>query len=573
MGISTAVAAAENSPWVHVELQGLSGKLEKNVRASLSLLQPTAATDVVQLPIETLHQRAPREIELALQPFGYYQSDIEATLHQRAPNHWIAHYKIQLKPPIRIGHHHFQLTGPGQSNLALQSLLKDFAPQPGKRLQHAVYEKSKNTLLSAAIHQGYLQARFTQHKIEIDLEQQQANITLTLDTGPLHYFGPVSFANTVLAPSLLQRYPPFKPGERYDPKKILDFEHALAHSNFFSEINVQPQLEAVEQHIPVKVTVKELKANNYLTGIGFDTNTGLRLRLGWEQRRLNQWGHQLKSNFKLSSKDLLTQANYLIPGKQPITDQYRISTVYANEKYHDNLSKRFKLGASESRTLTHFERTLGLSFLAESFKEEQASHWDSSKFILPSIQLRRLKSDHLSDPHQGYRLQLTLRGAMDLLFHTRHFAQVDLEYRWLKPISKAGSLLLRSELGATFPRDIQNLPLSLRFFAGGDQSLRGFKYRSLPKNHDQPGVSHVAGGAYLLLGSIEYEHQIKGPFSLATFIDGGNALNHWQEPLQASLGLGVRWHTPIGPLRVDIAYPITQSHLGWRVHINFGPQL
>ncbi|HAI23845.1 MAG TPA: outer membrane protein assembly factor, partial [Alcanivorax sp.] len=118
--------------------------------------------------------------------------------------------------------------------------------------------------------------------------------------------------------------------------------------------------------------------------------------------------------------------------------------------------------------------------------------------------------------------------------------------------------------------DVTELPASIRFFAGGDASVRGFAYESLgPLDND----GEVIGGRHLLVGSLEYDHPISEQWSLAVFTDAGNAFNNFDDyEIRHSAGFGVRWRSPLGPIRVDFARGIEEGR-EWRLHLSMGPDL
>ena len=133
-----------------------------------------------------------------------------------------------------------------------------------------------------------------------------------------------------------------------------------------------------------------------------------------------------------------------------------------------------------------------------------------------------------------------------------------------------GRVLIRGELGYTEVTDVTELPASIRFFAGGDSSVRGFAYESLGPE-DESG--DVIGGRHLATGSLEVDHPITERWHLAAFTDAGNAFNTINEfEPRHSAGLGVRWRSPLGPIRLDIARAIDE-HRDWRIHLSMGPDL
>jgi translocation and assembly module TamA len=148
--------------------------------------------------------------------------------------------------------------------------------------------------------------------------------------------------------------------------------------------------------------------------------------------------------------------------------------------------------------------------------------------------------------------------------------QTRLQGKFVRPLGQNQRLLLRGDLGLSYVSDFDALPATLRFFAGGDQSVRGYAYNSLGP---EDASGEVIGGRHLVVGSIEYERRIKEKWGAAVFYDVGNALNSLGDPLRYSVGIGARWRSPVGPVRVDLGIPITEAEDAVRLHISLGPDL
>jgi translocation and assembly module TamA len=135
-------------------------------------------------------------------------------------------------------------------------------------------------------------------------------------------------------------------------------------------------------------------------------------------------------------------------------------------------------------------------------------------------------------------------------------------------------LIVRGRAGAILEDHVfDRVPLSLRFFAGGDNSVRGYDYESLgPRN----ALGELIGGNRVFEASVEYEHPLTESWSIATFVDAGNAFLGSDFKLRTGAGIGARWFTPIGPIRLDVAWPIDMApgeDAGPRLHISLGPDL
>jgi len=151
------------------------------------------------------------------------------------------------------------------------------------------------------------------------------------------------------------------------------------------------------------------------------------------------------------------------------------------------------------------------------------------------------------------------------------FLQGDLRGKLILPLL-GGRFITRADLGGSIAADFQELPVSQRFFAGGDFSVRGYAYNSLgPTN----ASGEVVGGKHLIVGSAEYDHYFgqKKRFGVALFIDAGNAFDFSQFDLFTGAGAGVRWRFPFGLLRIDGAQALDDPDHPWRLHISLGPDL
>ena len=114
------------------------------------------------------------------------------------------------------------------------------------------------------------------------------------------------------------------------------------------------------------------------------------------------------------------------------------------------------------------------------------------------------------------------------------------------------------------------MPSSLRFFAGGDQSIRGFGYQTISPV-DETG--QLTGARYLSVGSLEYAHPVAEKWRLASFVDTGTATNDYRDPLKVGSGFGVRWISPLGPIRFDLAFGVSETKIPWRLHFGLGAEL
>jgi translocation and assembly module TamA len=128
----------------------------------------------------------------------------------------------------------------------------------------------------------------------------------------------------------------------------------------------------------------------------------------------------------------------------------------------------------------------------------------------------------------------------------------------------------RGDLGYIVTDDFDGVPYNLRYFAGGDQSVRGYDYESLSPEED--GL--LLGGQVLAVGSLEYNYQFRDGWRAAVFADAGNAYDeNFSNETKYGVGVGVRWASPVGPIRVDVAAGVSEDSVPIRLHFFIGPPL
>jgi len=173
-------------------------------------------------------------------------------------------------------------------------------------------------------------------------------------------------------------------------------------------------------------------------------------------------------------------------------------------------------------------------------------------------------------PSRGSRIGVDLLGSADALGSDVSFLQARLAGKWVHRVSDAGRVILRGEVGSTLVDTVEDLPASKRFYAGGDQSIRGYGFEELGPT-DASG--NVVGGKYLLVGSVEYERRLFGKWGAAVFYDAGNAFNAIDEGFNHGTGIGLRWNSPVGPVRIDLAVALSKPGDPLRLHFVIGPDL
>lgn len=554
------------APAVTVRLEGLDGQLEQNVLSYLTIEQEKKAADLTERRIRRYHGRAEREIREALQPFGYYHPLIEAGLAHEDGN-WTATYRVDPGPPMIISSLDIDIEGPGRDEAALKSAIEGLPIKAGDRLIHADYERAKTRLLLTAQDSGYRNAAYRVSEVRVYQEDNRAEVILRLDTGERFRFGPVSFTGSELSEKLLHSYIPFSTGDVWSSRKLQKLQRDLVDSNYFSAVNIVPLPvpEGVTE-VPLVVNLIPRKNQKYSFGLGYSTDTGPQVSIDWVYRKINRRGHHLGAEASASQVKQDISATYFIPLSRPQTDVLELTSSLRHEDTENVTSRIRELRISHNSQHNKWRQVLSLGYKKEDYDVGEGS--DFSNLLIPKLSWSLVDADNRLVARKGFSLEMETSGADKHLLSDTSFLQGIARGKLIYPLGRDWRLVTRAEAGASVVDSIDELPASNRFFAGGDNSVRGYKYKSLGPT-DNSG--DVIGGKYLAVGSVEFNYRFIDKWYGAVFWDAGNAFNDWPMDAKSGIGVGIRWASPVGMVRVDVASAISDAGDPWRLHITFGP--
>jgi translocation and assembly module TamA len=562
-GAAAALAAPVALAELEVAIVGVDGPERRNVEARLGIQAYADDDGEDEAQIRRLHRQAEDEIRSALQAYGYYAPDIRASL-QAEDGDWRARYEIDPGAPTLLDTVRIEVTGEGREFPALADVARDSKLRSGERLLHEEYEATKTALARAAYENGFLDARFTEHTLRVEPLRRRADIALALETGPRYYFGEVSVEQEGLDPEFVTRYVPIVPGAPFEPAKLLEAQFALSDLGYFASIDVQARRErAVDRHIPIVIATTKRPPRRYDAGIGYGTDTGARLTLGAELRQLTDTGHKVRSDLRVSEIKNLIGFDYRIPLGTRAADNLGFATTFVDEKIGDGTSRRYDFAITLSRTPGDWQRQL---YVKHQYEESfvPATGTDATKLLMPGVALSRGELDDPIHARLGWSLFLDLHGGHEAVISDVNFLQGRALIRGVLPLGPRARLLGRAEFGASSVDDFRTLPASQRFFAGGDQSVRGYPYQSLGP---QDAAGKVIGGEYLTTYSGEVEYRVYKNWGAAAFLDLGGAGDDPGPKLYRGVGIGLRYRAPVGTVQVDLAHPLDDEEGGLRPHL------
>lgn len=509
-----------------------------------------------------------KQAERAARAVGYYRPVINLRT-DTADNCWRITIDAEAGEPVRLNNVNIRLQGDAESDPAFAELIQRSPLKKGAILRHNEYQSLRDGLLQLASERGYFDHQLLEHRLEVDPAMLTADIILTIESGRRYRFGEFRLKQNVLSDSMAMRYLRFESGQPWDSEQLLASQQALLGSGYFSTVRLERgKTDTDTGKVPATLYLTERPQHAWMTGVGVSTDTGPRLRLGYENRYVNQHGHRWRTDSRISALNRAITSSYEIPFRDPVKDRLVFSSGYQYENNESAESEQFRLGGRLiSGFLNGWVLTRSLDYERENFTV--ADQTETSELVMPGVQIQKIRSSHPVYPRRGWKLGAGFRGTHPSISTTEAFIQSRL---WMKGITATGParILARLEAGHTNVTDVTSLPATVRFFTGGDNSIRGFDYQTLGPV-DTAGA--VTGGRSLLVGSIEADFALSKHWHPAVFIDAGNAFNDFDAAnLRTSAGMGIRWRSPLGPIRIDLARPIDADR-NWRLHLSMGPDL
>ena len=596
---------------VNVEVRGVDEQLRTNVLAYLSFERYRKGGAELNADIvERLHNRVEREVQEALRPYGYYEPKVDSAVTDRGRGDWRVVIDITPGEPVRVRKIEVRVSGPGEKDPLFTRILKRLPLHPGDRLNHALYEAIKSDLQRTAATYGYLDAKLTRNEMLVDPANHTADIALEMETGERYRFGATSIEQHVIRDSLVRRYLRYHQGDYYDLTQVLRTQFALDDSQYFANLEVQPQEPDRQARIvPVKIHADASRRHRYSFGAGYATDTGVRGTLGFEDRHLNTLGHSFSVEVQAAQvTKYYVQSHYRMPVGDPALENISLNAAIEQQTLADVTAITQTAGPSFTKVSGRWQWVFQTNAVRTISDDLNGSVTD--RLLVPEIDLASVPQGFLGEPQFVRPFFAELKASDSALGSDANFVQLHMQAERVFHMGSKWHLLLRDEVGATLVKNFADLPAYYRFFAGGDNSVRGFAYNELSpleavcttntqgqfnyiKGTTQCAQGALAGyiktgGKDVFTGTVEVIRDLPRNFGIATFVDYGNALNSFKSPgclpapvmgspvctpfIQYSVGVGLRVRLPVMTLGIDIAQPLS-TNAGPRLHINFSPKL
>ena len=529
---------------------------------SFSRLRRRALGDVPRL-LQTLRARGNYQAKVDVE-IDRDTSPITVTyLFEPGPVYELNKVTIELKPPTED---EIDLPSPKKLNL-----------RKGKRASSIKVIEAEAELLERVKKQGFANAELGPRTVVVDHNTALMDITFSLNPGPIVFFGKTAvIGNTEVESRFIRRLLEWKPGRLVTPERLQTTQLNLIETGLFNSVRIETGKEADEQgRVPIRIEVKEAKHRTIEAGARYRTDEGFGGSLGWEHRNLLGTGEQL--GFELDGSqigwhlkgearepDFLKRRQALVIGAEIAienTEAFDSRSIGASVGLERTVGKGMDLAAGAAfRALTveqdGDEESFGLLSFPASFS------WDHSNNAL--------------DPSKGGRLSIQNEPFVDVFGNDVAFNKTSVAYaRYVRLKKQKPRLILagRAKAGFLFGAKRNNVPADERFYAGGGGSVRGFRFQEAGELDDD---DNPIGGRSLFETAVELRAQFNDTIGAALFADSGAAfgstLPDFEEDLRIGVGGGLRYFSPIGPIRLDVGVPLDRrdSDDAFQIYVSIG---
>lgn len=561
--------AAEKKPLAKLTITGVQGELKVALEKHLPVNLPEC--DVSKGEISDYFRALKSSLRKGGRALGYYDA-VFTSGGKDVDDCWEMSLNIEPGRPIQVVSQFVEVLGAGAGEPQFRAAMRKPPYQQNDILNHQLYDEFKTRLTETADTLGYLDAVYEKKAVTVDPLAYAASVNLVLNTGPRYTFGEVTIEQDVLSDDVVKRFIKISPGTAFSTDKVIKQQQAFQRSGYYSLVDIDVDVKnAKNQQVPVSIKLVRAKRNKYKYTVGYGTDTGPRVKAELTRRWTGPKGRKLQGSAQWAQNLSKISAELIEPRENPDVDTLKYLVDWTYDTTNDVDSQSFSFGAEYKRKVgSGWEQAVFINTLLDRTKSDGGVS-DDSVLTLVGGRLAKtsIKNEGEGTATTGWRVNMKAQGAVDKLLSDQSIAQISGSGKFIFPIGK-GRLINRVDVGMTSAGDLEDMPKRLRFFAGGGNSVRGYDFESIGETNSS---GSVIGGKHLLAGSVEYEYPITESWGVATFIDAGDAFNSWGDMnLNYGIGVGARYRSPIGPVRVDVGFP-DGSFSDATFHLSVGPDL
>lgn len=548
---------------IEFEINGVDGPANANISVFLAgLSEPgDAQSEGYLTQVEKLSEQA-------LSALGYYQVQVTTAVSGEIGKQKVT---LNITPGVqtRITELSIKLTGEGQNDPDFQRLLDKFPLQLNDVLNHQQYEAAKSSLKIIARRRGYFDAKYEKARVEVSSKNSSAVVYLWFNSGVRYQFGELLFDSDSPAEKLTRSLQNFATGDPFNAQLLSKFNADINETGYFKSVTILPAIkEKKGLRIPLHVVATMRPEDSFNIGIGYSTDEGVRGKFRWIRPWVNDYGHSIAGDIIASLPKQEASLAYKIPLANPLYDYLSIQTGYKRVAQNDTDTQQYIVGFNRHWRLSNkWLRTVFIKYDHESGLQGQQDF--STQLIIPGISFSRTRNRGGINAYWGDKQMISFEASDKRWLSTDDLLKIYGHAKILRTYNHH-QFIASAELGAIYTDSIYNIPSSMRFFTGGDQSVRGYDYESIAPTDDQ---GYLVGGLYLAVASLEYRFPVSENWKMAVFADAGTATDDFSEDISIGSGLGAVWTSPVGPIRIYLAKPFIGATNSLALHFMIGPEL
>jgi translocation and assembly module TamA len=516
--------------------------------------------------LKRLVDEAIRESREAAATNGYFSAHVQAQIDSSAEP-WVVRLRVEPGERTRVKDFEIRFTGPaatdGEARPYRDRARQNWTLRPGQPFSQAEWESAKRQAVRDLSSFRYAAATLASSEARIDPETHSASLHVEIASGPPFRFGELRITGTRrYDDALIANLAPVRPGDVYDREKLILYQRRLLETGYFASVQAEiDQQPAVAEAAPLRVAVIEASQHHVEWGVSYNTDVGPRLQAAYSNQDVLGSAWRFGSNLNLDQKIQNLTLDLNTPPRQGgVWD-----TIFTRARAQDiqnQITREFAVGLSHNYGAQAAPSALIVSAHAEDERTGDVASNAHAVYFGARKGFRR--TDALVSPRQGYVFSAEVGGTPNAL-SSQPFLRGVANVLLFFPLGRQDDLSLRGQAGAVRSASRDGIPSTFLFRTGGDQTVRGYAFESI--GVEKNGA--IVGGRRLLVGSVEYTRWVGEYWGVATFFDAGNA---WDTGVRTDIstgyGAGVRFRTPIGPIRADLAYGARTSD--WRLHFSVG---
>jgi translocation and assembly module TamA len=507
---------------------------------------------------------------------GYYRGDVTVAMNSSARPIKVT-FKVNLGPLYRLQSVSIEIEPPDPALVVPTA--GEIGLDLGEPAAAQTILDAEKALLDRVLAQGYALAAVSPRRAVVDHDTESMDLTLRLNPGPLTRFGPVNIVglDTVEEDFAAKRLD-WREGQLITPERLAEARASLRETGLFSTVQIAlGETPDKDGQVPVTVDLTERKHRSVGLGVRYRTDEGPGGSASWEHRNIFGRGESVEVELDGSFIGAFLIGSFRKPdfGRRNQALLADVKLAYDDTDAFKTKSARGRVGL-ERQLGEGMKLQAGLSFLGQEV-EDKATDEGSETFGLLSLpaQFDWDRSNDALDPSKGGRLRVANEPFVDVIGNGLLFNKARVDYSHYVEVLAVPQVVLagRTSVGSMVGESRADIPANLRFYAGGGGSVRGFGYQLAGQLNDD---DDPIGGRSLLELSGEARVRVTESIGVVAFVDAGTVYSStvpdFSETLRIGAGPGLRYFSPIGPLRLDVGFPLNprNSDDTWQLYISIG---